>query len=65
MKVFVEACWGSSSGFWQRLVFRQYGRVIRDSVPGYLWTRAVASQALNLLESVYHLPRRKVRFKHR
>lgn len=63
MKVFVEACWAHHSYY--RLVFPWHGHVIREYVDGVCWTRAVAAEALDVLESVYHLPRRKVRFVHR
>lgn len=65
MKVFVEACCGAGFRFHHRLVFPWHGRTLRESVDGCLWTRATAGQALDLLENVYHLPRRKVRFVHR
>jgi len=65
MKVLVERCWSSSGGFWFHLRIPYHGGVNRDSIPGSSWNRATARQALNLLENVYGLPRRKVRFVHR
>lgn len=37
----------------------------RESVPGREWTRAVAADALTVLERVYGYSRRNIRFRHR
>ena len=65
MKVFVEGCCGANFRFHHRLVFPWRGRWVRDSVDGYHWNRSTAGQALDLLDHVYDLPRRGVRFVHR
>jgi hypothetical protein len=65
MKVFVEGCCGQGFRFYHRLLIPYRGRIVRDRVSGYNWTRATARQALDLLEHVYGLPRRAVRFVHR
>ena len=65
MKVFVEAHGAPDGKCWFRLVFPRGSSWDHEGIPGYLWTRAMARQALDLLEVVYHLPRRKVRFVHR
>jgi len=65
MKVFVEGCCGANSRLYHRLVFPWRGRMIRESVNGYHWNRSAAKQALDILDHVYDLPRRGVRFVHR
>lgn len=59
MKVKVEACWSGGKNYYFRLTLPDGSR---ESVPGESWTRKVASQALDLIESNYKVPRRKIRF---
>ena len=60
MIVRVEATWdGSRDGHGFRLTMPD-GR--RESVRGEAWDRKTASQALDLLEHVYHVKRGAVRF---
>lgn len=62
MQVRVERCWCGGEKFTFRLTMPDGSR---EFVPGETWTRATAAEALNLLEHVYHVPRRTVRFTHR
>jgi hypothetical protein len=58
MTIKVEAVWGGrSSGF--RLTLPNGDR---EQVAGDKWTRRLASQALDILEHVYHLKRSTIRF---
>jgi hypothetical protein len=57
MKIKTEACNGDKPYF--RINIPGVGR---EYVMGEYWTRAVAKQALDLLERVYHLKRRNIRF---
>lgn len=57
MNVIVERC---SDGFF-RLTIPGVGReFVKDEDGG--WTRRTARRALDLLENVYHIARRRVRF---
>lgn len=60
MQIKVEACWNGHSHYY-RLTMPGGGREI---VHGYVWTRGVATYALDLLERVYGFTRRNVRFIH-
>lgn len=57
MKVTVERC---SDGYY-RLTIPGVGRESVKDKDG-CWTRRTASEALDLLEAVYRIPRRNVRF---
>lgn len=48
----------------QRLEIPVGGRVCRESIRAEVWTRKVATEALDLLEAVYGIPRDRVRFEH-
>lgn len=61
MVVRVERCWGGGDKYYFRLTMPNGSR---ECISGEKWTRAVASEALDLLEGVYHLPRRNIRFYH-
>lgn len=66
MKVKVEGCWSGGEKFSFRLTFKdRWGRWHREGVSGQDWTRKIASEALDILESLYNIPRRTVRFSHR
>ena len=58
MKVKVEACWDGKARYY-RLTMPGGAR---ERINREVWDRKAASEALNLLENVYHLPRRSVRF---
>jgi len=59
MTVKVEACWGGGDNFYFRLTLPNG---TREFVSGDTWNRSKASAARDLLENVYHIPRRNVRF---
>ena len=59
MKIKVESCWSGCDRFYFRLTLPHGGR---ERIEGETWTRETARRALDLLESVYHLPRRNIRF---
>ena len=60
MKVNVERCWsGGGDRFTFRLTLPDGSREI---VSGQEWNRRTASEALDVLESVYHLKRTAIRF---
>jgi hypothetical protein len=63
MIVHVEGEWSGGSASRWRLRWKQHGRVVSESVRGDEWTRRTASQALDLLERVYGLRRRLIRFR--
>jgi len=66
MKVNVESYWNGGASYGFLLSFRDSrGMYCRERIAGERWNRYVASDALNLLESVYGLTRRNVRFSHR
>lgn len=63
MKVKVEQCWHGGEKFSFRLTFKdRSGRFRRESVLGCDWVRSVASEALDVLEHLYGVSRRVVRF---
>jgi hypothetical protein len=62
MKIKVEAC--SGSDHYYRLNIPHNGRVCREFVKGETWGRREATEALDMLEALYHLNRRSVRFDH-
>lgn len=77
MRVKVQECWGGNDRFYFRLLIPSYGRYIPgqrfawghstpyvERISGERWNRRTASEALSLLESVYGIPRRVVRFLH-
>lgn len=59
MIVKVEACWSGGNKYTFRLTLPNG---TRESVTGQTWTRALASEALDLLANVYGYNRRAVRF---
>ena len=59
MRVKVEQCWAGGDRYNFRFTLPD-GK--RESLPGYKWGRDVASRALDLLEHVYGLTRRNIRF---
>ena len=59
MTIHVESCWGGVN----RLYFRLSWGGHRATINGEVWSRSLASQALDLLEHCYGLTRRNVRFK--
>lgn len=75
MNVHVEGCWngtngGDNGGLSFRLSIpkgrgRNVGGYWRESVGGMRWNRRVAAQALDILESLYGVDRRTVRFIHK
>lgn len=58
MIVHVEACWAGKEPY-QRLTLPDGSR---DRIERDTWDRKAATEALDLLENVYHLERRKIRF---
>ncbi len=47
-----------------RLTFRHEGRIVSEHVRAEEWTRSAAREALDLLQYVYRIERRTVRFIH-
>lgn len=64
MIVNVEACWPGHGVTSFRLRWTYRGIPACERVSGERWTRKVATEALDLLEQVYKLPRRSIRFRH-
>jgi hypothetical protein len=65
MKVKVESCWNGGDRHYFRLTFPCQNTTVRESVAcvkGTDWDREYATIALNLLEHVYGITRRSVRF---
>lgn len=65
MKVKVESCWHGGERHTFRLTFMCQNRPTREEiacVEGTYWDREYATIALNILEHVYGLTRRNVRF---
>ena len=64
MKIRVDACWGGGDHYYFRLAIP--GELVlgggREVVYGDTWDRKTASKALDLLEHVYGVDRRRVRF---
>lgn len=54
MKVYIESVWGDK--------FRLNICGSHEYVRGTVWNRATSIEALNLIESVYHIKRESVRF---
>ena len=61
IRVKVESCWGGGEKYYFRITTPGNAR---ETIRGEKWTRKVASEALNLLENVYHYDRAKIRFIH-
>ena len=61
MKIKVESCWSGGDKFSFRLTLPN-GQW--ESVQGEVWDKQLASEALDLLESVYGLDRKNIRFDH-
>jgi hypothetical protein len=59
MRVQVERCWGANNNYFFRLTFKNGER---EYVRGDEWTRAVATEALNIAENLYGLKRKNVKF---
>jgi hypothetical protein len=64
MKVKVEACWSGGDNHYFRLTMPDGSRESVTPDEPMIWSRKTATEALNVLESVYHVERRKVRFDH-
>lgn len=62
MNVEVERCWGGNNRCYFRLTLPDGSR--ETVTGGSWWTRATATEALNLLEVLYGVQRRGVRFVH-
>ena len=58
----VEACSGGRETYQRLTVPDQYGQSSRETIRSESWDRKAATEALNLLSSVYGIPRRDVRF---
>jgi hypothetical protein len=61
MTIKVESCWSGGDKYAFRLTLPNGER---EHIGGDKWTRFHASQALDLLESVYGLNRKNIRFRH-
>jgi hypothetical protein len=59
MKIRVESCWSGGDCFSFRLSTKD-GK--RFTLPGEVWNRRTAREALNLLETELGVDRRRVRF---
>ena len=59
MIIKIESCWSGNNHYTFRLTMPSGER---ESITGMKWTRALASEALNLLENVYGYNRRAIRF---
>ncbi len=59
MRIKVESCWCGGDKYVQRLTMPNGAR---EFITGSRWTRATATEALNLLERVYGFTRRAIRF---
>lgn len=64
MTVYVDHCWSGGNNYKFRLDFKGNREVISCS-PGDYWDRSYAKTALDLLQNVYGINRRRVRFVHR
>ena len=58
IRVKVEGCWGGK----ERYFLLTWGNGHWQHLHAEKWNRRTASEALNILEHVYHLDRRSVRF---
>jgi len=68
MKIKVESCWNGGSKFYFRLSWSDGSKNFLEGITldrGTQWDRRYAIQALNLLENVYGLERKRIRFEHR
>ena len=61
MRIQIERCWSGGDRFTFRLTLPDGAR---EYVRGEVWNQETATEALNLLERVYGLARRSVRFVH-
>lgn len=61
MKINVEFCNGGNNKFYFRLIFKN-GK--REFVNSESWNRKTASKALDLLQNVYGLKRKSIKFNH-
>ena len=59
MRIKVESCWNGGDRHYFRLTLPNGDR---ESITGYTWTRSTATEALDLLESLYGYIRRSIRF---
>lgn len=65
-KVTVTRCWnGHELYFLVGFISQGNGFISTCRITADEWTRATASEALNVLESVYGLCRSRIRFRHR
>lgn len=60
----VDVCPEFNGSMRYRLTFRHAGRRVSEHVRAEEWTRNAAREALNLLQYVYKVERRTVRFIH-
>ena len=61
MIIKVEGCTAGGSHYF-RLTIPQNGRYVRETIPCDYWSREAATCALDLLEKVYHMKRKNIRF---
>lgn len=61
MIVTTQVCCRSGDQFDIRLSIPYAGH---EYIDGREWTRKTAKEALDLLEKVYHIPRKTIRFRH-
>ena len=59
MKIKVEACWNGGNKYTYRLTMPDGSR---EFVTGAVWTRKLASGALDMLANVYGYRRQSIRF---
>jgi len=66
MKVTLSLCWGGGEKYCYRLEWRDKstGKIFREYVSGDTWKRAQATEAKDLLQSVYGIARETIRFTH-
>lgn len=62
MRVEVESCWNGKSSYYQ-ITFPYLSKKVRERINKENWNRKAATEALDLLEKVYGLNRKNVRFK--
>jgi len=63
MRVRVQSTFNGSFTYFT-LIIPHCGGIWRESVRGEEWSRSVAIEALDILESVYGEDRTKIRFEH-
>ena len=62
MQVKVEHC----NGRYYRLEWKTYNnQICWENVRSEKWGRKTSSEALDILEKLYHIPRKSIRFVHR